>query len=157
MVFSWGSSDRRAWQIRESLQSRYAPRRKSQPSAAAPDGRSSAHSKNDKSGPPNSFKVEKIRLLIAELLQVDIVQVQVILMHMGQKGGSSELLASSANLFATAQSEASEEGATRRSRQDDVRNSAELSTPGQSDAVLILGPSSNSLDRRTPEQLLHVL
>jgi len=33
----------------------------------------------------------------------------------------------------------------------------EGSAPGQSDATLVLGPSRNSLDRRTPEQLFHVL
>ena len=142
MVFSWGSSDRRAWQIRESLQSRYAPGKKGKAPSAPSDGKPSGHSKNEKSGPPACFQIGNIRQLIAELLQVDIAQVQVFFdAYRVKRPPSVELGAIT----------------PRQSRQSDQRNSAEISPPGQSDAVLELRPSSNSLDRRTPEQLMHVL
>lgn len=143
IIFSWGSSDRRAWQIRESLKTR-GPGRKTKSHAAADAAADPDLSKSEKSGPPSSFKVEKIRILIAELLQVHPAQVNVYLMaspdiHSSQVSATEKLTSSQ--------------------RSESKRQSlqADLSTPGQSDAILTLGPSQNSLDRRTPEQLFHIL
>jgi hypothetical protein len=139
MVFSWGSSDRRAWQIRESLQSRYGPGKKGKAPPSPADGKPSGHSKNEKSAPPACFQVGNIRQLIAELLQVDIAQVHVFFDAYRLKRPPSD------------------EGGSQRSRQSDKGNGAEIAPPSQSFAVLELRPSRNSLDRRTPEQLMHVL
>jgi hypothetical protein len=139
LVFSWGSSDRRAWQILESLQSRYGPGQKGKAPPSPADGKPSGHSKNEKGGPPACFQVGNIRQLISELLQVDIAQVHVFFDAYRLKRPPSD------------------EGGSQRSRQSDKGNGAEISPPSQSDAFLELRPSSNSLDRRTPEQLMHVL
>jgi hypothetical protein len=160
LIFSWDSSDRRAWQIRQSLKNR-GPGRKKLNSAPAAEVDSAAVNRTTSGGPPSSFKEDKIRILIAELLQVNVGQINLYLLspqdlHSSQQSnGKTSRTASLQNANGEGRLYKSTTSST--SGRHDPRSSVDTFEPGQSYAILNLGPSLDSLDRRTPEQLFHVL